>query len=61
METEKEQIENDHKRVYRSPQLTAFGSVANLTRVNNTGEVPDNPSNPNEIQGTKSPPGQVVS
>ena len=48
MEIEEERRETDNKRVYRSPQLAQFGSVANITRVNNKDpSLPDNPMNPN--------------
>jgi hypothetical protein len=55
METEKDHVKADDKRAYRSPQLTAFGSVANITRVNNQSVDDDNP---NTVQmGTQLPPG----
>jgi hypothetical protein len=50
METEKDHVKTDDKRVYRSPQLTAFGSVANVTRVNTMSlAVPDNPQMSNSM------------
>jgi hypothetical protein len=55
IETEKDHVNADDKRVYRRPQLTAFGSVANVTRVNKPGPQVDN-----EFGGTfgpKIPPG----
>ena len=42
METEKDPQETDNKRAYRTPQLTQFGSVANITRVNNPNAFDDN-------------------
>ena len=46
METEKEQIENDHKRVYRSPQLSVLGPITRTTLSNKQGPVLDNPNQP---------------
>ena len=46
MKTEKDPEQTDDKRVYRRPQLMQFGSVANVTRVNNKDPIlPDNDMN----------------
>jgi hypothetical protein len=55
METEKDHVKTDDKRVYRSPQLTEFGSVANITQVNKNDVVRDNA--PSNEMGSQFPPG----
>jgi hypothetical protein len=55
METEKDPVKADDKCVYRSPQLTKFGSVANITQVNKNSDDLDNL--PSFEMGTKFPPG----
>ena len=58
METEKEPQQTGKKRSYRSPQVTEFGSVANITRVNDPTGGADNP-NTGEMgaEGPMTPPG----
>jgi hypothetical protein len=55
METEKDPRDTDNKRAYRSPQLTQFGSVANITRVNKPGDEFDNVLG--SVMGPMVPPG----
>ena len=61
METEKDPVKADDKRVYRSPQLTAFGSVANVTRVNEDAARNDNPASQEMTSGLGNPPGNPIS
>jgi hypothetical protein len=61
METEKDHVKTDDKRVYRSPQLTEFGSVASTTRVNDDAARNDNPANQEMTSGLGTPPGNPVS
>ena len=61
MKTEKDHEQNDDKRVYRSPQLTVFGSIAHTTQVNMTGGDDDNSGTPgfSMAVGIMTPPGQA--
>jgi hypothetical protein len=55
MEIEKDHVKTHNKRAYHRPQLTQFGSVANITQVNQP-----EPHVDNEFGGTfgpKIPPG----
>lgn len=42
MEKEKDPVKIDSKRVYRRPQLTQFGAVANITKVQSPSTFDDN-------------------
>ena len=55
METEKNPARGDDKRVYRRPQLSQFGAVANVTRVNQPGDNTDNELG--QVMGPMIPPG----
>jgi hypothetical protein len=49
MKTEKDPIETDNKRAYRSPQLTAFGSIAGNTQAQQKGPDNDNSGVPSSM------------
>jgi hypothetical protein len=52
VKTEKDPKKTDDKRVYRRPQLTVFGSVSNITQVNNKDPAfIDNPGAPMTMVG----------
>ena len=63
METEKDHVKTDDKRVYRSPQLTEFGSIANTTQVQMAGDFNDNGTTPgfSMSTGNMGPMGEPVS
>jgi hypothetical protein len=55
METGKDDPKVVDKRAYHRPQLTQFGSVANITQVNQPGIYTDNEFG--DTMGDKFPPG----
>ena len=55
MDSEKNSSPKDSKRPYSSPQITQFGSVANVTQVNKPATFDDNEFG--EVMGEMFPPG----